>query len=71
MAAVHVKFECRECPFVTTDSLEAHEHSDAERHCIEVSGEILPRVGLLLRGDNRAVADASGPRGFEKQRRQR
>jgi hypothetical protein len=48
MAAVHVKFECRECSFVTTDGVEAQEHSDAERHGLEVLGEIQPRVGSPL-----------------------
>jgi hypothetical protein len=46
MAVVHIRFECQECPFVSTDEVEAEMHADAERHCVEVSGEIQPRVGL-------------------------
>jgi hypothetical protein len=66
MAVVHVKFECRECPFVTTDGVEAQEHSDAERHCLEISGEIQPRVGQPLHADSRAATDAFDPNGFAK-----
>ena len=69
MAVVHVKFECRECAFVTTDGVEAQEHSDAERHCLEVSGEIQPRVGLPA--DSDAATDVFDPNGLQKQTRQR
>jgi hypothetical protein len=69
MAVVHIKFECRECPFVTKNEVEAQEHSDAERHCLKVSGEIQPRVGLPFRPDSRAATDASHPDGFQKQTR--
>jgi hypothetical protein len=55
---VHMKLECRECSFVTTDGVEAQEHSDAERHCLEVSGDIQPRVGSPLHADSRAATDA-------------
>ena len=48
MAVAHVKYECQECPFVTTEGVEAEEHAEAERHCVEVSGEIQPRVGPRL-----------------------
>jgi hypothetical protein len=54
MAVVHVRFECRECPFVSTNGVDAEEHADAERHCVEVSGEIQPRVGLHIHADSRA-----------------
>jgi hypothetical protein len=71
MAAVHVKFECRECPFVTTDGVEAQEHSDAERHGLEVLGEIQPRAGPPLHADSRAAADALDVNGWQKQTRPR
>lgn len=63
MAVVHVRFECRECPFVTTDGGEAEEHADTERHCVEVSGEIQPRVAAHLNGAGRAGGALSSNRG--------
>jgi hypothetical protein len=59
MAVVHVKYECLECPFVTTDGEAAEAHADAERHCVEVSGEIQPRVGLRLNADGSAARQTS------------
>jgi hypothetical protein len=59
MAVVHVKFDCRECPFVTTERVEAEEHADAERHCVEVSGEIQPRVGVRSQADDPAPVQRS------------
>jgi len=71
MAVMRVKFECRECRFMTTDEVEALEHSDAERHCLKVSGEVQPRVGLPLRTDSRAAAEVSNPNGSQAQTRPR
>ena len=48
MAVVHVRFACRECAFVTTNGVDAEEHADTERHCVGVSGDIQPRVGLRV-----------------------
>jgi hypothetical protein len=66
MAVVHVKYACRDCPFVTTDSVEAEQHADAERHCVEVSGEIQPRVRPGLHTDTRPAQQTSSDRGFPK-----
>jgi hypothetical protein len=67
---VHVKFECRECSFITTDGVEAQEHSDAERHGLEVLGEIQPRVGSPLHANSRAATDALNLNGWQKQTRE-
>jgi hypothetical protein len=58
MAVVHIRFACRECPFVSTKGADAEEHADAERHCVGVSGEIQPRVALRIHtGSQAAPAD--------------
>ena len=64
MAVVHVKYECRECPLVTTDRREAEEHADAERHCVEVSGEIQPRVGPRPHADSHPARQTSSDLGL-------
>lgn len=56
MAVVHIRFECQECPFVTTDEVEAEVHADADRHCVEVSGEIQPQVGPHSQANDPAAA---------------
>ena len=63
MAIMHVRFECPECAFVTTDGVEAEEHADALRHCVDVSGEILPRPGRHPTAESRTAAEGSAMMG--------
>ena len=70
MAIVRVKYECRECPFVTTDALEAEEHADAERHSVKALGEIQPRAGLRVYADKHPMLQTSSrPQAFLDERR--